>query len=136
MDWTCGWLIETWLLARHTKTGKNFFPTILPLESFAVQLEKKFELRFLMKKTEFGGHLIWNIFRNKAKLLRPIFSSNFLHRCVKILRYFHKKNHFIFGINFCKKTNFVFFNDCLVQTCAYFSFCGKQLVGIISENSF
>ena len=43
-------------VARHTKTGKNFFPTILPLESFAVQLEKKFELRFMMEKSEFLGH--------------------------------------------------------------------------------
>ena len=139
MDWTCGWLIETWL--DTPKLGKTFFQLFCLWNLLQYWKKKVWAQIFDLKKQSFGGHLIWNMFRKKTKLLSPIFSSNFLHRCVKILQCFHRnfsldswaKN---LGTNFCRKNNFVFFNDCLVQTCAYVSFRGKQLVESISENSF
>ena len=90
--------LDLWMIdrdvARHTKTGKNFFSNFSAFGIFAVHIIGKKSLRsdFWWKQQSFWGILYGiYVFRNKKNLLRPIFSSNFLHRCMKFLQCFKKE---------------------------------------------
>ena len=120
MDWTCGWLIETWL--DTPKLGKTFFQLFcfwnLCSTYYWGQIcdEKSrvlgaFYMEYMYLETR---KTYWDLY------FRQIFSTDVWNFCSVL-----KKNfHWILSTN----TNFVFFNDCLVQTCAYV-FCGKQSIG-------
>ena len=65
-------------VARHTKTGKNFFPTILSLESFAVQLEKKVRAQIFDEKIRVLGafYMEYMYLQTRQNYFRQIFSTN------------------------------------------------------------
>ena len=123
--------LDLWMIdrdvARHTKTGKNFFPTFLLLESLQyILLEKKVWGQIFDENSRvFGAFYMEYMYLETRKTywdlyFRQIFSTDVWNFCSVL-----KKNfHWILSTN----TNFVFFNDCLVQTCAYV-FCGKQSIG-------